>query len=81
MCSSLQNYFFFQGGARALWLHGLARRYGRGDRPTLAHMQDTPEYLHLPWSLKKASLQAEADHGQIFEEQKEAVSRLLEGEC
>lgn len=43
------------------WLEGLAGRYGRGVHPALAHMQRTADYSQLPWSLKKASLEAETN--------------------
>ncbi|KAL8434364.1 hypothetical protein ACSSS7_003224 [Eimeria intestinalis] len=54
-----------QRAATEAWLEGLARRYGRGVRPSLAHMQITDNVL-LPWSLEKKQV---ADECQEKEEQ------------
>ncbi|OEH76278.1 small GTP-binding [Cyclospora cayetanensis] len=45
------------GGSAAAeaWLEGLARRYGRGEHPALAHNEAPQGFPHLPWSLKKVT--------------------------
>lgn len=56
-----------QAAATEAWLEGLARRYGRGVHPTLAHMQSTGN-VTLPWSLGKAPVVSQA--GERLEEER-----------
>ncbi|KAL8450655.1 hypothetical protein Emag_003095 [Eimeria magna] len=70
-----QSISTHQRAATEAWLEGLARRYGRGVRPSLAHMQVTNDVL-LPWSLeKKQIINSQQEESQMIEEEAQANAK------